>query len=97
MTVKDVIDLVEMKLLRAGHKDTPRRLIRDVTRLKFKQFAGLGLAEDGRYTLTTDGSREYELPEAVHRVEFVIVDDYEALKSTPEEADRTYHENQSSS
>ena len=96
MTVKDIIDLVDMKLRAAGKTDVPRRLIRDVVKLKYKQFVGLGMSEDGRYTLTSDGSREYELPESVRRVDSVIIDDYEAFKVTPEEADRTYHENQAS-
>jgi hypothetical protein len=92
MTVRDIIDLLEMKLKLKGIEDFNRRFIRDIVKLKYKQFIGLGLAEDGSYTLTTDGQREYELPDAVKRVTFVTVDGAEALKVTPEEADRTYAE-----
>lgn len=94
MKVKDVIDLIELRLNRSGIKDTPASLIRDVMRLKLHEFCG---ADDMTFTLKSDGSKEYELPKGLRRVEFVIINGFEALQCNPEEGDRAYAENSTAS
>lgn len=90
MNVKDVIDLIELRLARSGVTDVPKNLIKDVLRIKLREFAGN--IDDVMYVLTTDGSREYELPSGMSRVEFVTVDDTEAICVSPEQGDRSYAE-----
>lgn len=91
ITVQTVLDTVELGLAGRGIPTRPNpELLRQIIKSKWQELVGEASLHDGKYTYTTDGTREIELPEGIRRVTKVIVDNYVAMKIIPESRDNTY-------
>jgi len=90
MTVGELIQDVEHAIAgrRLGQRPNPET-IRRIIQAKWQEFIGDTRSQDGKYTYTTDGSLELELPASVRIVTKVIVDNNVAVKTTPEARDNT--------
>jgi len=98
MIIQNVIDDVELALTGRGIDTRPNpETIRRLIKAKWMELVGEANIQQGKFELTTDGTRELELPESVRRVTHVIVDNRVAYKTTPEARDFTYAEEQAAS
>lgn len=91
MTVENVLNLVEAGISSraVGARPNPETL-RDLMKIKWQEFIGEAQSHDSKFELTTDGTRELELPSSVYMITRVYVDNRRAVKVTPEARDNRY-------
>lgn len=97
MTVGRAIELCELGLSNrnVGQRPNPE-ILRDIIKSKWQDFIGEARSHDKKFELTTDGTRELELPSSVRLVTRVYVDNRRANKTTAEARDNSYANYQAS-
>ena len=94
-TIGNVIDLCELGISgrNMGQRPNPETL-RTLIKAKWQEFIGEARSHDQKFELTSDGTRELELPSSVRMVTRVYVDNRRAAKTTPESRDNSYANDQ---